>query len=70
MKYKCFNCQKELILGHDIFYGLSISFKDIITHNNIYFKDKGLKQTVVFCENCGNAATIAAKELCHHLASL
>ena len=69
MRTSCFNCHKKIIIGHDLYYGLSIDLKDIISHHNIWFHESGLEQAVSFCEGCGDVAEQIAKELCKFLAS-
>ena len=52
MRRNCFNCGKELIIGHDIYFQVDIIIKEIITHHNIW-RGKTEDSHATFCEDCG-----------------
>ena len=70
MEAKCFKCYKGIIVGRDLSYSLTISYRDIISNDNIFFNEPGLKQGVIFCEDCRDVSRSLALELCRVLSSL
>lgn len=67
MEFKCANCKNGIVVGHDLYSDIAISYKKLITRDEVWLCEPGLTQVAAFCEDCTDAADDAARHLCRCL---